>query len=565
MSTACSCLYSKKVVLGSLLGICLIGSPTWGYAATSNTATLQWAANTESDLAGYKVYHGTSPGVYGVSLNVGKNTSYQYANLESNKTHYFSVTAYDTSGNESSPAPEVSKTITEPTKTVLSVSLTGNGNISSTPSGLTCSSGTCSGTFTEGTSVTLVALPTSGYNFSGWGGVCSGTGNCAVTLSSSKSVSAIFSAIPTPVFKTLSVSISGNGGGTITSSPAGLTCSTGTCSASFLLGTNVSLSATPQVDSTFTGWNGGCSGSTSCSVSLGSSQTLVAMFTEKVPETSNLLKPTMPFLVNFQPPTSEVPSGFKKDDGSLFNNERGYGWSLLLNGAQRNAGATQASNTWVGVFNNNPSTWNMAIPNGTYFLTMVFGDSELAKGPHWVAAEGLQLTKQVKTNPGEFLTIVDYPVEVKDHTLSLTLGGDTQGQTLINFLIINSTADHSLANKVVSENLGSNLVMPFLVAGGATIVNPDLLVRLDKEEQEKKQKVLELAQAAEAKRQAELAQAVEAKRQAELAQAAQAKRQAELAKRKEMEMAKLNSLKENIVAKQQSGEAVSLQNLLGGR
>ncbi|MGE0472755.1 MAG: hypothetical protein AB7P17_03885, partial [Nitrospirales bacterium] len=483
MSTACAYLYSKKFALGGLLASCLISIPTWGYAVTSNTASLQWAANTEPDLAGYKVYHGTAPGVYGASLDVGKATTYQFPNLESNKVHYFSVTAYDTSGNESSPAPEVSKAITEPTKMVLSVSLTGNGNISSTPSGLTCSSGTCSGAFTEGTSVTLVALPTSGYSFTGWGGVCSGTGNCAVPLSSSKAVSAIFSAIPTPVFKTLSVSLSGNGNGTITSSPAGLICSTGTCSTSFLLGTTVSLSVTPQSDSTFTGWNGGCSGTTACSVSLGSSQAIAATFMRKALEASSLPKPTMPFLVNFQPSTSEVPSGFKKDDGSLFSNERGYGWSQLLNAVQRSAGATQASNTWVGAFNWKPGIWNIALPNGTYFLTLVLGDSEQARGPHWVAAEGIQLAKQVKTNPGEFLTIVDYPVEVQDNTLSLKVGGESQGDSVLNFLIINSTADHSLANKVVSENLGSNLVLPFLVAGGATIVNPDLLVKLDQEEQ----------------------------------------------------------------------------------
>ncbi|MGD9853168.1 MAG: hypothetical protein AB7T38_18115, partial [Nitrospirales bacterium] len=529
MSTACAYLYFKKFILGGLMASCLISIPSWAYAVTSNnTASLQWAANTEPDLAGYKVYHGTAPGVYGSSLNVGKATTYQFPNLESNKVHYFSVTAYDTSGNESSPAPEVSKAITEKAGMILSVSLTGNGNISSTPSGLICSSGTCSGTFTEGTSVTLVALPTSGYNFTGWGGVCSGTGSCAVTLSSSKSVSATFSAIPAPVFKTLSISLTGDGGGTIVSSPAGLTCSTGTCSASFLLGTTVSLSATSQSDSTFTGWNGGCSGTSSCSVSLGSSQTLAATFTKKIPEASKLSKPTMPILVNFQPSTSEAPSGFKKDDGSLFNNERGYGWSQLLNGVQRSAGATQASNTWVGAFNWKPATWNMTLPNGTYFLTMVLGDSERAKGPHWLAVEGLQLTKQVNTNPGEYLTIVDYPVEVKDNTLSLRLGGESQGETLINFLIINSTADHSLANKVVSENLGSNLVSPFLVAGGATIVNPDLLVKLDQEEEARKQKELELVAAAEAKRQAELVAAAEAKRQAELVAAAEAKRQAEL-------------------------------------
>ena len=521
MSTTCSCWYSKKAVLGSVLGAYLIGLPAWGYAATSNSAILQWAANTESDLAGYKVYHGTAPGVYGVSLNVGKTTTYQYANLETNKTHYFSVTAYDTSGNESTPAPEVSKTITGTSGMVLSVSVTGNGTITSTPSGVTCSSGTCSGTFTQGTSVTLAATPSSGSSFSGWGGACSGTGSCAVTLSASATVSAAFSTTTSTSLKTLSVSLAGNGGGTVTSVPSGLTCSSGTCSASFPFGTSVALTATPQSGSTLTGWNGVCSGTSSCTVNLASSQSVGVTFTSQSTDSSNPPKPTMPFFVNFQPPSSQVPANFKKDDGSLFDSSRGYGWSQLVNGLQCNSSASQATNTFVSTSNTQPSTWNMAVPNGTYFVTLVLGDPEQAQGPHWVAAEGLQLTKQVKTSKGEYLTIVDYPVEVKDNTLSLKLGGDNQGQTLINFLMINSTANQSLVTKVLSDNFGTSLITPSLVAGGATKVNPDLLVKLDKENRAKKQK--------------------------------------------EVEMAKLNDLKDHFMALKERDKSVSLRNLLRGR
>jgi len=163
----------------------------------------------------------------------------------------------------------------------------------------------------------------------------------------------------------------------------------------------------------------------------------------------------------------------------------------------------------------------MTLPNGTYFLTLVLGDPEQAQGPHWIAAEGLQLTKQVRTNKGEFLAIVDYPVVVKDNTLSLKLGGESQGQTLLNFLIINSTANQSLVTKILSDNFGTSLVAASLVAGGATKVNPDLLVKRDQEEKVKKQR--------------------------------------------KIEMATLNDLKEKIRAKKQNGETVSLRNLLGNR
>jgi hypothetical protein len=84
-----------------------------GTASTTggSPTTITWAANTENDLAGYRVYVGTSPGSYDTSIDVGKVTSYSLASLKSGVTYYFTVTAYDTSGNESIRAVEVSKSI----------------------------------------------------------------------------------------------------------------------------------------------------------------------------------------------------------------------------------------------------------------------------------------------------------------------------------------------------------------------------------------------------------------------------------------------------------------------
>ena len=83
-------------------------SPT---TSTSRSAALSWAANTESDLAGYKVYMGTQSGIYGTSIAVGNVTTYQAMNLQPNTTYFFSITALDAAGNESVPSSEVSKSI----------------------------------------------------------------------------------------------------------------------------------------------------------------------------------------------------------------------------------------------------------------------------------------------------------------------------------------------------------------------------------------------------------------------------------------------------------------------
>ncbi len=77
---------------------------------------------------------------------------------------------------------------------------------------------------------------------------------------------------------TLNVAEAGTGGGTVTSNPAGISCPTTTCSANFSAGTSVTLTAAPNVGSTFVGWGGACSGAGSCTVTMNSNQSVSATF-----------------------------------------------------------------------------------------------------------------------------------------------------------------------------------------------------------------------------------------------------------------------------------------------
>ena len=75
------------------------------------------------------------------------------------------------------------------------------------------------------------------------------------------------------------VSKTGNGSGSVSSSPAGLTCGA-TCSSSFNYGTVVTLTATPATGSTFSGWTGaGCSGTGDCVVTVDAAKSVSAQFT----------------------------------------------------------------------------------------------------------------------------------------------------------------------------------------------------------------------------------------------------------------------------------------------
>lgn len=76
---------------------------------------------------------------------------------------------------------------------------------------------------------------------------------------------------------TLTATKAGSGSGTVTSSPAGIDCGA-TCAASFADGTMVTLTATPDPGSTFTGWSGDCSGTGPCTVTMDQDRAVTATF-----------------------------------------------------------------------------------------------------------------------------------------------------------------------------------------------------------------------------------------------------------------------------------------------
>jgi hypothetical protein len=152
---------------------------------------------------------------------------------------------------------------------------TGGGTVTSSPAGITCPGvGTCSASFTHPTTVTLTATPNANSTFTSWSGAgCSGTGTCAVTLTNNQAVTATFTAVSA----TVSVTIVGTG--TVTSSPAGISCP-GTCTGSFNLGTQVTLTATPGTNFLFSGWSGACTGASTCVLTVNSNQAVTASFVE---------------------------------------------------------------------------------------------------------------------------------------------------------------------------------------------------------------------------------------------------------------------------------------------
>jgi len=84
----------------------------------------------------------------------------------------------------------------------------------------------------------------------------------------------------TPVLTSLTVSMSGNGGGRITSNPAGIDCTSATnCPANFANNIDVTLTATPNGDSLFGVWGGDCAVSNGkCTVNITGVMSATATF-----------------------------------------------------------------------------------------------------------------------------------------------------------------------------------------------------------------------------------------------------------------------------------------------
>ncbi|GIW34849.1 hypothetical protein [Meiothermus sp.] len=236
---------------------------------------------------------------------------------------------------------------------------TGSGTVTSSPSGINCGA-TCSGSFTQGATVTLAAAPASGSVFAGWSGSgCSGTGSCTVTMSAAQSVTATFNTAPASTFN-LTVNKSGSGSGTVTSNPTGINCGA-TCSASFNAGASVTLSAAAASGATFAGWSGACTGTGTCTVTMNAAQTVTATFnTAQSFGTLNLQVSGLPS-GNSATLTITGPDGFNQQRTIL----TGTGQSLsdVVTGVYTvTAPSVVVSGT---TYNPNPASQNVTVTTGS--------------------------------------------------------------------------------------------------------------------------------------------------------------------------------------------------------
>ena len=242
-----------------------------------------WDTNTEPDLSGYKVYYGTTPrtgtdpkscGLCGYSTVVptGNVTTYTISNLISGQTYYFSITASDTSTNESGfsnevngPAIDVGQTYSYTfTTSPAGLQITVDGTTYTTPQTFSWVVGS---SHAVGVSSTQSGVVGTQYVYSSWsddGGEQSHT----ITVPSSN---ATYTVNYTTQYS-LMTSVGPSGTGTV--SPAGMNW--------YNAGQNVTVSPTANAGYSFSNWTGDLSESmTSGFLTMNSPKSVMANFTAR--------------------------------------------------------------------------------------------------------------------------------------------------------------------------------------------------------------------------------------------------------------------------------------------
>jgi len=156
-------------------------------------------------------------------------------------------------------------------QTPLAVSISGPGSVSADVPGLLCST-SCTTTWNTGQRLALAATPRAGARLVRWTGACTGDAQCALSVTSGKSVAALFG----PATFRLTVAVAGKG--VVRTGTAGIACRP-KCSASFRSFTPVRLAATPTQGWRFRSWSGACSGSrATCTVPMKAATSARARF-----------------------------------------------------------------------------------------------------------------------------------------------------------------------------------------------------------------------------------------------------------------------------------------------
>lgn len=174
-----------------------------------------------------------------------------------------------------------------------------------------------------------------------------------------------FSIAPSGVSFNVSVSKTGLGGGTVTSSPAGISCG-GSCSASFVSNTVVNLTATPDANSSFTGWSGAATGTASpVAVTVNGNKSVSAAFNAKPVVSGAQVLPGAVAYSDEPLGVTGVIAGDAEGDAISY----AYQWQSTTDGTTYNDAAGATTTSLPAAAGNSGKLWRLRITPSDAFGT----------------------------------------------------------------------------------------------------------------------------------------------------------------------------------------------------
>ncbi|MFT2011396.1 malectin domain-containing carbohydrate-binding protein [Pontibacter sp. 13R65] len=150
--------------------------------------------------------------------------------------------------------------------------------------------------------------------------------------------------------------------------------------------------------------------------------------------------------INFQPSGSSTPSDYLADTGLPYDASRSYGWvhpstkqplDMSANMRQRNTADDIRLRTLNQMQSTVSGSWEYAVPNGNYNVTVSVGDPSYVDSRHSINVEGVSAISNFAPSSQIKFRSATVAVDVTDGKLTIDAAGGTN--TKINYLIISPT------------------------------------------------------------------------------------------------------------------------------
>ncbi|MFT7641313.1 MAG: hypothetical protein ACI9G1_003060 [Pirellulaceae bacterium] len=140
--------------------------------------------------------------------------------------------------------------------------------------------------------------------------------------------------------------------------------------------------------------------------------------------------------INFCGSHAPMVKGFTNDNGNVYSDKRGFGWSRSLSTNHRRRMAVKEVVRDTFLFTRTRDKWECQVENGRYHVVICVGDSGHEQLLQRVSTEGHLVVDNVTTARGEFAERA-IEVDVSDGRLTMEIGSEKpMSNTCVNWIMI---------------------------------------------------------------------------------------------------------------------------------